>query len=350
MSCVCYSAHIANPRLQENPWFLIAMGLILARSEGIPLGATGLHSHYLSGGSGTKHLDREIKRLAQLGYASQNAALYAGLEGYRDNLMEAISKKSVTLVNRHSILRALESIGEPANFKALVSALGSESVQLVGNNWKRALNLRSLFANILRPSDAWEVADALREIRQWFDDIPSPTPLERALQLMSAQDGVGKIQPIKERILELAGRHVPCAELTETLRLCVLFANIRAIEEAEEKELITKVSILHQLGDKMDVNTYFGWFGERKKASNTPDGSPPLQIKPPTGKCGTFSQLDPLSRGADKFARCFLTPRVSEITLVDHEAIAKYCQYEGFDERRSPLFHIIPKHGESFSI
>lgn len=337
MSCACYSAHIANPQLQSHPWFLMAMGLILARSVGIPSHLTALHSAHLSNGSGAKHLDAVIKALAQTGYTNQSAALSAGQTQYRRNLLHAIKEGSAVLANRNALTHALGELGVPESLDDLGNTLDTLSISLVGSNWRDCLNLRSLFADLLMPAHDWEVADAMDEIRDWLNGIPAPTPIEWAFKALDAQDQEETRPSIKEVLLKVAGPEASSYDLTEALRLCALFANVWAIHYGKGDRQPSRQSVLNRLADQLDINVYFGWFGERdKEESKRRHGGGAGRDAP--SKNGTFARLRPLSRGADKYARCLLVPEVSALSQADQEAVAKYCAYERIEAHMRPVF------------
>jgi hypothetical protein len=84
MSYMVYSAHMKNPDLQRHPFFLIAMGLIMARTEGLTKGNAMLSTH-LSTGAGPFQLDKTIEELRL--HASAAAVLWPAVKEYRERLV-----------------------------------------------------------------------------------------------------------------------------------------------------------------------------------------------------------------------------------------------------------------------
>lgn len=345
MSCATYSAHMNNQALQKHPYFLLAMGLILARSVGIPVHATALHSKHLSDGEDRLQLDMEVERLARSGFTQPLVALVKGLEEYRESLRLAISQGNVTLVNHHSLLLDLSRLRATIGSTEESISLGLLQLRLVGRNWRDTINVQSLFSDRLNKLGKWATEELLNEIDEWVRDLGARSPAEWALKVVDLQEEtLGKGQPrpdVKKTILECVGSEALSDEITEILRLCVLFANIWALEHPSHNGQVTRESVLSRLGENVDVNTYFGWFGERKAGVIPRSAERATRLKRAKPNTGAFKQLRSLSPGVDKFGRCFLSYNSSEISQDDYQAILKYRAYEEFPEWRVPPFSVL---------
>lgn len=337
MACVTYSAHMANPELQAHPYFLLGMGLILSRAQGIPFEESALHSRHLSNGAGPKQLDVEISRLASGGFTTPLGALAKGLRDYRESLAKAIKSSSIILVNRYEMLGQLQQLRERIDISNEPVDHEGLHLTLVGHGWRDALRISSLFADHLSINGKWVTPESIDLMEKWLRDLGASTPLQSALRAIIQQelqeDRDGTRPDIRKVILEIMGRHTSAEELSQILRLCVLFANVWAIENPNSQGQVTRESVLARLGEKLDVNTYLSWFGERRHSNGIAhDGRRRPRARSP--QAGAFKVLSPLSVGADKYDRCFLSLQASRITTADADAVRRYRDVEEWAEWR----------------
>ena len=62
MACITYSAHLANKHLQSHPFFLLAMGLIAARTDGL-YGRKPFRSKWLDRDLALGNLDQKVAEM-----------------------------------------------------------------------------------------------------------------------------------------------------------------------------------------------------------------------------------------------------------------------------------------------
>lgn len=326
MTCVIYSGHLLSDKLPRHPLFLLPMGLILARTEGLAPGVA-LHSTYLSEGSGRKRLDEEVKRLVRDGASNPAGALEKALRGYRERIEVMTKDQDLSVYNRRECLsRIVAQIDECSHGDVLVN--DDLDLTLVGRNWKDTLSLRSLFADRLNWAGMYASEEWLCEVKDWIEGL-GQSPVELAIEAIRRQEELeeanhSKRPFISDVILQRFQKTLSQEDLTELLRLTVLFANVWAIENPTDRGRVAKQSVYKRLGDSVDANIYFNLFGERG----------------PTGESkGPFKRLRPLSLGNDKNSKCFLGSS-STISEEDYEAIQRYRSSEGFSEWRTPPFKL----------
>lgn len=334
MSCIVYSSHLANSELQEHPFFLLAMGLITARTEGV--GNRGLLSKHLSYGTGPMILDQKIGELVRAAVADSASALKQGLVDYRDRLDTMIDSGAVTVCNREALLDQVQSIK-----KRLASgqdALIEDDVALAiaGTNWADSIRITSLFADVLGWSGRYATRELIEKLERWIEGL-AETSFERALNVIRIQDEAEDscaddniVRPDAKEVIDKLYGNLEMKDRAIILRLVVLFANTYALEHPDVKHGgITRQCVYNRLGTGLLQHTYMGWFGERESK---------------TGKTVTRNRtrmnLPHLSTGNDKFERCFLSMD-SSVLPEDHEAIIRYRASEGFDEWQSPPYKVM---------
>jgi hypothetical protein len=311
MACITYSAHLANKHLQSHPFFLLAMGLIAARTEGLG-GRTPFRSKWLDYDSSIGTLDKIVGEMNTKNPSQVAAALELGIEDYRDRLENMIEQGQIILADRVVLDERLALLIKKAKTKRRVMLDDSLALTLVGKNWSDRIALRSLFADALNFQETEATIVWLQECRKWLSEWVKSN-IERALDIIRLQESAelkdGKIRvPEADKLIEERfGKSLSRADLTELLRLVVLFANAYAAFIARSP---SKQTVYEKLGDKdkIDQNRYLQWFGERTGSSRFR---------------GSFNRLRPLAAGKDKFERCFLRPG-SVIDAADRDAILAY--------------------------
>lgn len=339
MSCKVYSAHMQNADLHKHPYFLLAMGLIAARTEDVPLGGA-LLSRHLCPEASSNLLDKVIFELTKTFHADTESVFAPALADYRDRLEEMVHRKVVTVCNRAEATAELERLQKSVNVKGGKNIAIPDSLKLaiVGQNWSDCISMKSLFADTLM-SSSYATGEWTSEVKTWVQGL-AETSFERALNVIRKQDYSEDACPdnkivrpkATDVIRALYGKHLHRRDLTEILRLVVLFANAFALEnpDAESGE-VTKESVFNRFGTGTDVNIYLGLFGERRTKRRT---GKPRRSKTP------FDKIEQLSTGKDERERCFLSAK-SHVTRSDHDAIQRYRAAEEWAEWQSPPYTVI---------
>ncbi len=341
LACEIYSGHIKNPELHKHPYFLMAMGLILARVLGSnELSGRALTSEHLATSAKKKgQLDIEVACLAARGPTNAHLALEIGAESYRDRLKEAVTSGKVIVLNAEEVQLAVAAMikmhsesGQdvPFNDKLCLS--------VTGPNGRDSIRVDSLFADVLNREGGWATISTVAEVEQWVGELGAETCFSRAIRAAEAQDG----NPVATMLENAYGGLLTREQMAETLRLCILFANVWAIDNPDPKFGVKRSSVYEYLAKakegengKVSPNIYFKWFGERRGSS----GGNTVSVR------GCFAKLEPLSIGDNKFARCFLFEEGSStrksVTAKDYQVIRQYRAYLGLVEWSVPPFDVI---------
>ena len=235
------------------------------------------------------------------------------MEDYRDRLETMIRQGEVILNNRAALDEKLASLIKKAK-RGRATLDNDLALTVIGKNWSDRIALRSLFADQLGFKNPKAPVVWFQNCRKWLSEW-SQSQIERALEIIRLQklaDSQSKkisIPPADKLIEDRFGTSLGRADLTELLRLVVLFANAYAAFIAH---VPTKQTVFGKLGDKIDQNRYLHWFGERTQSLH-PRGS--------------FNRLRPLSEGKNKFERCFLRAG-SVIDSADRDAMMAYLHSE----------------------
>ena len=320
MACTVYSTHGHNAMLRRHPFFLLAMGLIAARTAGVP--ANGYRSKHLTklprGQVG--ELDKYIAELFRHGGGSAPTALAHALPEYRDQLGIAIEQGTVSLANREEVREQLARVVEAYERGEPLKADDSLYLGVVGVGWRDDLSLRSLFADELEWGGDFLTAAWAHKVSAWLEGGPDDA-VARALAVIQAQDSavaegdpeVAPSRPLASEVVEqLYGRRLSKYDLAEVLRYVILFANVYV---NETRTTFAKAAVFERLGDasKVSHNVYRNWFGLR---------NPGAKLR------GPFGALRLLCRAEGSDPSIFVED-ASVISALDYEAIQKYRAEEG---------------------
>lgn len=341
MSCIVYSAHIFNELLHKHPYFLISMGLILSRTEGEWLQKKVLHSRYLSSNENEQsyELDNLITDLTKNAASNTVEALNKGVEDYRQRLELSIKNRKVLLTNRTEILSKISDLQNHIKHNPDMLISREITLNLVGNNWKDSIVMSSVFADRIRVLGRWATKEILIEMTEWIESLIMESPIDQALRVIRIQDEAdessGKRIKITDVILNNVHSTTSDEDLDEILRLCILFANVWAMEHRTAKGNITVESIYKRLGDKVDQNIYYSWFDERldERKKNLINYS-------------RFKRIQYLSTGTSRKDKCFLIANGNKINIEvqekDYKAIQIYRASEELPKWETSPFKIIP--------
>lgn len=259
---VPYSAHIDNPHLKQHPFFLLAMGLIVAKSEAGPV-----QSQYLQLDAADTSLDRHISK--RTGATNPAMALRQALVGYRDHLERAIDEKRIAFLNpaqlEHDLQRLQRQLDPDSELKR--RELGDEfAIELSDRRSSDKIRLASLFADWLDWQDTTVDAAWIDKVLAWIHDREA-SPYSRALAVIRAQDVEQEHDSPRPRVDQLIKEHFGNLvedDRHEIFRLCVLFANAHAwaLEQGTKQ---TRQRVYERLGAKVDQNIYHSWFAARGK-------------------------------------------------------------------------------------
>jgi hypothetical protein len=267
-----YSAHITNPALHSYAPFLIAMGLIIAKTSG-----GIMKSQHLSQSKESENLDKTL--IGMTGQSNVAAALSDGLAEYRDNLHCAILDGRVAVLNGEEILRRLQPIKKAIERgdRNLPDVEDDMALELSSAHSNDKIRLASICADFLRWRKRRATPDWVVKVEEWLTQLPT-SAYTRAIAVIRFQN---KEESASERARE--GRAVPDSsrprtdqviqrlfpsismeDKREVFRLCVLFANAYALATEGGRQLKPGI-VYRRLGSAVSQNIYASWFGLRTK-------------------------------------------------------------------------------------
>ena len=286
MSCVLYSGHSKNESLLRNTSFLLAMGLITARTSGVPTG--GYQSNVLrpfeNGEKGS--LDRVIDEFRTKSHPSATDALRAGIDELREDLQTRIKDGVVAITNRTDLVTRLNDIVRRNEAGELVEADDSLYIGLAADGWADCLSIPSLFADKLEWGGRFLTKEWAELVLEWVNFLKRDA-VAMAIEVVLEQDrseadesSIVPVRPAAKKMIDdMFGASLEPSERSEILRYVILFANVYANEEFDNPGWGSVSERLAEKG-KLDANTYLGWFGLRPnvKRSDGPFGAGPLRV------------------------------------------------------------------------
>ena len=286
MSCVLYSGHSQNESLLRNTSFLLAMGLIAARTSGVP--TEGYQSNVLrpfeNGEKGS--LDRVIDQFRTKCHPSATDALRAGIDELREDLQTRIKDGIVAITNRTDLVARLNDIVRRNEAGELVEAGNSLYIGLAADGWADCLSVPSLFADKLEWGGRFLTKEWAELVLEWVNFLERDA-VAMAIEVILEQDRVEAdesiatpVRPAAKKVIEdMFGTSLEPSERSEILRYVILFAHVYANEEFGNPGWRSVSERLAQKGT-LDTNTYLAWFGLRPnvKKSVGPFGSGPLRV------------------------------------------------------------------------
>jgi hypothetical protein len=260
-----YSAHIDNQLLATYPPFLLGMGFIAAKMEGLIF-----RSKYLSGRKGPGNLDEFLAKLSRTRAGDTNTALLLALVNYRRHFYECIAQKRVVLIRGAELLRALVQLQKKQDVAGkhveIPIGLGLEFIDFRGR--PENIRLVSLFADAVGWNGRLVDGVDLKKILDWIEKITFfDNPLALALEVLDAQDHLERKTGSRPKLVDIIRTNRKLSEQgvrSEVFRLCILFANVHAACTSGTARL-QKTLVFERLGTGVEHNTYKSWFGVRKK-------------------------------------------------------------------------------------